>query len=68
MTKKLSVVFGTLATLILVVSLLQSCIIQTKKPPAENYTLKESQTIGSAGGKLTTDDFSLTVPSGAFDS
>ena len=34
----------------------------------EDYTLEKSQVISSAGGKLTTDDFSLTVPSGAFNS
>ena len=35
-------------------------------PPPDDYILQESQTIGPEGGELATDDFSLTVPQGAF--
>jgi hypothetical protein len=31
------------------------------------YTLEETETIGPAGGTIETEDFSLTVPAGAFD-
>jgi hypothetical protein len=31
------------------------------------YTLEESETLGAEGGTIETDDFSLTVPAGAFD-
>ncbi len=36
--------------------------------PVDDYTLQASITIGSDGGTLEADDFSLTVPEGAFDS
>jgi|GEM_PF-5519753 len=37
------------------------------RPAGGGYVLFTSATIGSEGGTLSTDDFSLTVPAGAFD-
>ena len=32
-----------------------------------NYTLEDTQTIGLGGGIIEAEDFSLTIPAGAFD-
>ena len=39
-----------------------------EQKPTEDYTLQASQTIGSEGGTIEAEDFSLTVPEGAFSS
>jgi hypothetical protein len=41
---------------------------EPEEKPAEDYTLQASQTIGSQGGEISADDFSLSVPQGAFNS
>ncbi len=39
---------------------------KTEEQPTDDYILQTSQTIGAEGGTLSVDDFSLTVPAGAF--
>ncbi len=50
--------------------LMVGCSKKKSTTPEEvgDYTLQASETIGSEGGDLTVDDFSLTVPPGSFAS
>ncbi|MGD9141375.1 MAG: hypothetical protein PVJ42_07520 [bacterium] len=56
--------------LICILCLLLGCSGDTTTGPDPDdgtYTLEETQTVGAAGGTIEIDDFSLTVPAGAFD-